>query len=130
MSAPRTVALAVVLAASTLAAVPSFAHDTWSSVEVEFQNQNERIEQGIRSRQLTRHETAVLRAEQDKIANMIARARLDGRIDSYERREIETAQAGASNHIFTHKHDGQVAEARPVARPGYGFWHRPRSWWY
>ena len=128
MSAPRTIALAIVLAASTLAAVPSFAHDNWSSVEVEFQNQNERIEQGIRSRQLTRHETAILRAEQDKIAQMIARARLDGRIDPYERREIEKAQAIASKHIYVEKHDGEVAEARPVARPGYGFWHRPH-WW-
>ena len=125
MTAVRLIALA--LAATTIAASPGVAETTRLGVEIEFQRQHDRIEDGIRTRQLSHHEVVILRAEQDKIAHMIARARLDGRIDPYERTEIEKAQAVASRHIYNEKHDSEVASA-PLPRPGYGFWHRTH-WW-
>jgi uncharacterized membrane protein YebE (DUF533 family) len=129
MNSARIVAIALALATVTLAAAPSFADSNRSVVEIEFQNQHDRIERGISSRQITRHEATLLRDEQTKIAQMIARARVDGRIDPYEMREIEKAQAVASKHIYAEKHDREVAEAPSAHRPGYGFWHRPHRWW-
>ena len=131
MSSPRMIALSALIAASTLMAAPAFAHD---AIETEFNSQQERIEQGIRTRRLTFKEAGMLRGEQDKIANMIARARRDGRIDPYERREIERAQAVASRHIYAEKHDAEVAPAQQPRR--WGWWHRiddhdgsVRRWW-
>ena len=120
--------LAFTIAVVTLAATaaPVLADDNQSSVEVEFQRQHDRIEDGIRTRQLTRHEVTMLRDEQDTIARMIARARSDGRIDPFERREIAKAQAVASNHIYAEKHDVEVAAAPVVRREG--FWRR-HHWW-
>ena len=122
MSSSRSLVLSAVLAASTLAALPAFAHDIADSdaIDREFRSQHDRIEQGIRTRELTYRETAMLRTEQNKIAQMIARARLDGRIDPYERREIVAAQAAASKHIYAEKHDVEVAA--PARR--FGWWHR------
>ena len=124
MISPRMIAASLALAVSTLAA-PAFAD--YTSIDAEFHSQRARIEQGIRSGQITRHEAAGLRAEQDRIAHMIARARVDGRVDPYERREIEQAQAAASRHIYAEKHDSEIV--RTVEAPRHRFWHRP-YWWH
>ena len=131
MTSPRMFAASLALVASTLIAAPAFAHDG-SSIEREFNSQQSRIEQGVRSGQLTYREAAVLRGEQDHIATLIARARRDGFIDHHERTEIEHAQAAASQHIYAEKHDAEVNTA-PVRR--FGWWHRVndegfgRRWW-
>ena len=110
----------ILLAAATTvvmgtAAVPAFAADI-DDVRV---RQQERIREGFRSGQLTRHELVNLEQEQSRIDGLIRRARADGRIDPYERREIEDAQAVASRHIFAEKHD---VETRRHHR--WGWWHR------
>src|SRR6185503_10602864 len=53
---------------------------------------NRRIEQGIRTGQLTPREAWRLRAQQARIERMEARARWDGVIDGRERARIEFAQ--------------------------------------
>ena len=131
MTSPRMIAASIALAASTLIAAPAFAHDG-SGIEREFNSQQSRIEQGVRSGQLTYREAAVLRGEQDRIASLIARARRDGFIDRHERAEIERAQATASQHIYAEKHDAE-GNHTPVRR--FGWWHRVndegfgRRWW-
>lgn len=122
MSLSRNLVLSTVLATSALMAMPAFAHDISEAdaIDREFRSQHERIEQGIRSRELTFRETSMLRTEQNKIAALISRARLDGRIDPYERREIVAAQAIASKHIYAEKHDAEVAA--PARR--FSWWHR------
>jgi uncharacterized membrane protein YebE (DUF533 family) len=120
MTSPRLIA--AVLAATTLTALPAFA----DSFDAEFNAQQERIARGVRSGQLNRSEVATLRAEQDRIQYMIHNARRDGRVNPYERREIERAQAAASQHIYAEKHDADVSPRR------YGWWHRGegfRRWW-
>ncbi len=113
----RNLAAAFVVAASTLIAAPAFADI--GNVNAEFRSQNERIARGVRNGSLTRNEVVSLRAEQDRIARLIERARRDGRVDRFELREIEGAQAVASRHIYAEKHD---ADAQPQRR--YGWWHR------
>ena len=69
---------------------------------------NERIEQGIRSGQLTPREVARLRQRQAEIERMEARARRDGVITERERARIEIAQNDLSRLIRREKHDRQV----------------------
>ena len=69
---------------------------------------NERIEQGIRTGQLTPHEVRKLRARQAEIERMEARARRDGVITERERARIEVAQNELSRMIRFEKHDRQA----------------------
>ncbi len=66
---------------------------------------NERIEQGIRSGQLTPREVARLRQRQAEIERMEARARRDGVITERERARIEIAQNDLSRLIRYEKHN-------------------------
>lgn len=112
----RSTLLAATAALTTFAAAaPAFADD----IDATRGRQQERIQQGRTSGQLSRHEYIELEREQARIGAMIHRARLDGRIDPYERRQIVAAQDEASRHIWREKHDG---EAR-----GYRSWYRR---WY
>ena len=69
---------------------------------------NERIEQGIRTGQLTPREAARLRQRQARIERLEERARRDGVITERERVRIEVAQNDLSRAIFREKHDRQV----------------------
>ena len=69
---------------------------------------NERIEHGIRSGQITPREAARLRDKQARIERMEARARADGVVTERERARIEVAQNDLSRSIWREKHDAQV----------------------
>ena len=71
-------------------------------------NQEQRIEQGIRSSQLTAGEAARLERGQARIERMERRALADGRMDPRERRRIMHAQDVQSRHIYREKHDNQT----------------------
>ncbi|MGE0702191.1 MAG: hypothetical protein AB7O57_24050 [Hyphomicrobiaceae bacterium] len=79
--------------------------------------QETRIQQGLRTGDLTRHEARRLEAEQARIRDMEARARRDGRIDRREAHQIERAQDAASRHIAEERTDSQRR----------GAWHK--RWW-
>ena len=68
----------------------------------------ERIEQGIRSGQITPREAARLRAKQARIERMEAHARRDGVLTEREKGRIEVAQNDLSRNIRHEKHDGQT----------------------
>ena len=69
---------------------------------------NERIEQGIRTGQITPREAARLRERQANIERLEARARRDGVISERERTRIEVAQNDLSRMIRFDKHNDQV----------------------
>lgn len=69
---------------------------------------NERIEQGMRSGQITPREAARLRAKQARIERMEAHARRDGVVTGRERERIEVAQNDLSRSIRFEKHDRQL----------------------
>ncbi len=81
-------------------------------------NQQQRIQQGVRSGQLTWRETRHLQAEQARIAEMERRAKADGHVDRREAHRIALAQRAASAHIRQEKHDNQNRR---------GLWQR--RWW-
>ena len=70
-------------------------------------NQQERIEQGVRSGQLTNREAARLEHGQARTESMEARAGADGRIGANEQRRIQGADHRQSRQIYNERHDGQ-----------------------
>ena len=74
--------------------------------------QAQRIEQGLRSGQITRSEAASLRAEQARIAQLERAAERDGHVSRSERARLMAAQNEASRHIYQESHDGQSRGSR------------------
>jgi hypothetical protein len=87
-------------------------------VDARQDRQSARIADGVRNGSLTRHETANLRAEQNRIAAFERRARADGHLSAYERTRLRSMQNQASRHIMAEKHDAQTR--RTSGR---------RTWW-
>ena len=71
-------------------------------------NQQERIEQGLQSGQLTTSEAARLEAEEARVEKMQARALSDGKLTGQEAARIDRAQDHLSRDIYREKHDAQV----------------------
>ena len=72
-------------------------------------HQQERIDEGVKSGELTKKETLKLEAEQAKIQKKKRRfKRNDGKIGPKERAKLEQEQDKASQHIYKEKHDAQT----------------------
>ncbi|MEK7446598.1 MAG: hypothetical protein AABZ70_17260 [candidate division NC10 bacterium] len=98
------ISVAVAGALALAIAAPAMA-DT--GIDQRQANQEQRIEQGIGSGQLTAGEAARLERGQARIERMERRALADGRVDPRERRRIMHAQEVQSRHIYREKHDNQ-----------------------
>jgi hypothetical protein len=99
-------------------------------------NQARRIEQGVRSGDLSAYELNLLRREQAEIADLERRFERDGRLTPSERARLEAAQDRASRHIRAEKHDGEGRGPWWRGRWGYGnprfynpYYQPYRRWW-
>ncbi|MGQ0810760.1 MAG: hypothetical protein ACT4OO_05985 [Nitrospiraceae bacterium] len=72
-------------------------------------NQEQRIDQGIASDQLTGREANRLNRQQDRVDRMENRAKADGKITNRERKALKHAQDQSSKSIARQKHDHQGA---------------------
>lgn len=72
-------------------------------------NQQQRIEQGVRSGALTSREASRLERGQAQVAVHEARAASNGRIGIIEQRHIQRSEARQSRRIFRAKHNVTVA---------------------
>lgn len=89
-------------------ALPAFAQTTSTPrIDQRQKNQQQRIDQGVKSGQLTPKETARLNKEQARIQKMEDKARADGKVTAKERARIEKAQDRASRNIERERHDKQ-----------------------
>jgi hypothetical protein len=68
-------------------------------------NQKQRIEQGLRSGELTRKESKHLKAQQRDIHQVKKMAKADGKVTREERRVIKQKQARADKNIARKKHN-------------------------
>jgi hypothetical protein len=123
----------VALAAAALSA-PSFAQstdskagspaakaattDTKSTPRVDERqgNQEKRIEQGVKSGDLTKKETAKLEKGQAKVQKMENKAVADGTVTAKEKKHIEHAQNQQSKKIAREKHDNQAAKTTSTTK--------------
>jgi hypothetical protein len=71
-------------------------------------NQQARIEQGVKSGQLTNRETARLERGQAHVDGLEARAGRDGRIGPNEQRRIQGTESRQSGQIYAAKHNART----------------------
>src|SRR5262245_19502028 len=91
------------------AAAPAFAQNSGAPGYTQRDiNQEQRIEQGLKSGELTTREASKLEREQGKIDQMESRALRDGNVSAAERARINAAQNKASRDIAREKHDAQT----------------------
>jgi uncharacterized membrane protein YebE (DUF533 family) len=98
---------AVAFAVGTLFAGAAFAQTVGAEVQRNV-NQQERIEEGLRSGQLTTREAAQLERGEAKIERMESKALSDGKLSPNEKARIERAQNAESRAIDRDKHNGAV----------------------
>lgn len=72
--------------------------------------QQERIEQGIKSGELTNHEAARLERGQARVNRKEARAGADGHVGKHEQARIQRIEHHQSKRIYRQKHDAQSKE--------------------
>ncbi|MBS1532680.1 MAG: hypothetical protein JSU01_20425 [Bacteroidetes bacterium] len=70
--------------------------------------QEHRINQGVRSGELTRHEAHSLRRGERDIQRDKRMAKADGRVSPAERRNLRHEQNRMSRNIYRDKHNGRV----------------------
>ncbi len=73
-------------------------------------NQQERIEQGLKSGQLTTREAARLEREESKVERDQARALRDGTLSPAEKSRLAREQNKVSRDIYREKHDAQTGD--------------------
>ena len=105
MKKPFTLAM---VAAFLLAAGAASAQTTGSEVQRN-DNQQNRIEQGVKSGALTTHETAKLERGQAKVNRAEARVGADGHVGAGEQKAVQAKENRQSKKIFKQKHDAQTS---------------------
>ena len=70
-------------------------------------SQQNRIQQGVQSGELTKREAAKLNAGQNHIDQLQDQAKSDGNVSYKEKHQIEKAQDRQSKKIYRQKHDKQ-----------------------
>ncbi len=81
-------------------------------------NQQGRIQQGVKSGELTAGETRRLQGEQRHIRREEARYKSDGQLTPAERADLHRDQNRASRDIYRQKHDAQDRPPAAVRDPG------------
>ena len=92
---------------ATAFAAPVLAQTTGAEVQRDV-NQQQRIEQGLKSGQLTTKEAGKLERGEAGIEKMQSNAERDGSLSAREKARIQAAQNRESRAIANQKHDAQV----------------------
>lgn len=99
---------ATALAVSMLIAASALAQPSTPIVDQRQANQKARIQDGVKSGELTRREARRLRAEQRRIRVDERRAKADGVVTPAERSQLRREQNRASRDIARQKNDAQT----------------------
>jgi hypothetical protein len=89
-------------------AMPALAQNTADVVQRNA-NQQERIEQGLQSGQLTTKEASKLEKGEARIEKVEQRADADGKMNDAEKRRIEQAQNKESQQLYQDKNNAQTS---------------------
>ncbi len=98
---------AALIAAVAVPALAQTAGTATPGIDKREALQQQRIDQGVRSGELTAKEAAKLERGQQHVQNMEAKAKADGTVTAKERQRIEHAQDQQSRKIYREKHDKQ-----------------------
>ena len=95
------------LVAGALISGAAFGQGTAATVQRDV-NQQQRIERGLQSGQLTTGEAAKLEQQETKVETMQKNALRDGKVTPAEKARLARAQNAASANIAKQKHDAQL----------------------
>jgi hypothetical protein len=105
----NTMKIFLAVVAFALTTGVAFADTSTPRVERREKRQQERIEQGTRSGQLTPREAHRLEAGQRHVDRVEDRAKADGKVTPRERRKLNRVQNHQSRRIHRLKHNGRHA---------------------
>lgn len=88
-------------------ALPAMAQTATPKADQRQVNQQQRIDQGVASGQLTGREAARLEKGQERVQAMEDKAKADGKVTPKERARLQQAENVQSRHIAKQKHDRQ-----------------------
>ena len=97
----------LLIAALAVVALPVLAQTSTPKVDQRQANQQQRIDQGVASGQLTGKEAARLDKGQAQVEKKEAKAKADGKVTANERQKLQHAQNQQSKKIRHEKHDRQ-----------------------
>jgi hypothetical protein len=100
--------ITLALCAATLLSSAAFADTPAEKDQQRDVNQQQRIEQGLQSGQLSTKEAGRLEREQQHVDRMQARDMKDGHVSAGEQLRLDKAQNAASADIYKQKHDAQA----------------------
>jgi hypothetical protein len=103
---PKTVS-ALAAALLSIGAFSAFAGAETPRIDQRQANQEQRIDKGIASGELTRREARRMDRQQNRIDKAENAAKSDGVVTATERRGLTKAQNSTSRHIYRQKHDAQ-----------------------
>ena len=96
------------IAVLTALSLPAFAQNTTPRIDQRQDTQERRIQQGVRSGELTPREAARLERGQARIRHMEQQALADGRISRRERAAIDQEQTRQNELIARLKHNDRA----------------------
>lgn len=102
----KLVGTVLAITAGTLFSVAAFAQSAASEVQRDI-NQQQRIEQGLKSGELNTREASRLEREESRVERMQSNALRDGRLTPQEAARINQAQHKVGSDIYREKHDAQ-----------------------
>ena len=97
----------VVIGGVLLAAGMAYGQGETTGIDQRQANQEQRIDQGIASGQLTQREAGRLEQQQQHINTIEDKSKSDGVVTKKERARLHAAQDKASKKIYRQKHDRQ-----------------------
>lgn len=109
----KTTSLLAVLLAGLFAST-AFAQNAATEVQRDV-NQQTRIENGLKSGELSTREAAKLEREEKVVDKTEARALRDGKLSDAEKARIDRMQDKVSKDIYAEKHDAQVGNPNSVS---------------
>ena len=105
----KSIIAAVVIVAFALPGLALAQTTSTPRIDKRQENQEKRIEQGVKSGALNKKEAARLEKGQDRVQKMEDKAMTDGKVTRKEKARIEHAQDVESKRIARQKHDKQKA---------------------
>ena len=91
-------------------AAPAFAQTATPGIDQRQANQEKRIEQGVKSGELTKKEAANLEKREAKLQTDKQKAKADGVVTKQERAKLQHEANRDSKAIYRQKHDAQKAK--------------------
>jgi hypothetical protein len=114
MKTTRSISFLLTALVATLLAAPVFAQSTASETQRDVNQQN-RIESGLQSGQLTTREAGQLEHQEAKVDRTEANALKNGNLSPAEKARIQGMQNKVSQDISADKHNGAVGNPNSVS---------------